>query len=144
MKLKSKDGLEASGGRLLTFRFLLAIALVLGGIAWIIAYYWRVRPDGSPEIVGDLDRWNYVIGFGLFFLGLVVSAHPSTPLGRGNGVVVGMLFCFIAGLLWICAFYLLANDHLDAVPVFNDLQQSNLIVGIAFMAVGFAFATRWE
>ncbi|MCL8026736.1 cell division protein CrgA [Nocardioides bruguierae] len=144
MKLKSRDGLEQSGGRLLSVRFLVAIALVVVGIAWIVAYYWRVRPDGSPAIVGDLDRWNYVIGFGLFFLGLVVSAHPSTPLGRGRGVVVGMLFCFVAGLLWICAFYVLAADHLGSVPVMNDLAQSNLVVGIAFMGVGFAFATRWE
>jgi len=30
------------------------------------------------------------------------------------------------------------------VPVMNDLRQSNLFVGIGFMAVGFTFATRWE
>jgi drug/metabolite transporter (DMT)-like permease len=89
-------------------------------------------------------RWNYVIGFGLFFLGLAVAAHPSTPLGRGRGVVVGMLGCFVLGLLWICTFYVLADGTLNDVPILNDLQQSNLFVGIAFMAVGFTYATRWE
>ena len=63
-------------------------------------------------------------------LGLVISAHPSTPLGRGRGVVVGMLGCFLVGLLWICTFYVFSND-ISNIPVFNDLGQYNLVVGIA-------------
>ena len=55
--------------------------------------------------VQDLQNWNYLVGFGLFMLGLVVAAHPSTPLGRGRGVVVGMLGCFLVGLIWICVYY---------------------------------------
>ena len=39
--------------------------------------------------MGDLGRWNYLIGFLLIFAGLAFAAHPSTPLGRGRGVVVG-------------------------------------------------------
>lgn len=139
-------------GPILSVRFGIALALMVLGIAWIVYYYVGVRPDptdfdavaGSPAFMADLVRWNYVIGFGLFFLGLAVSAHPSTPLGRGRGVVSGMLGCFIAGLIWICLFYILADGQLDSVPVMNDLRQSNLFVGIGFMAVGFTFATRWE
>lgn len=139
-------------GPVLSARFGIALLLMVLGIAWIVYYYVGVRPDpavldsepGSPRFMAELVRWNYVIGFGLFFLGLMISAHPSTPLGRGRGVVVGMLGCFIIGLLWICTFYVIANDQLESVPVMNDLRQSNLIVGIAFMAVGFTFATRWE
>ena len=59
--------------------------------------------------MADLENWNYLIGFGLL-LGLMISAHPSTPLGRGRGVVVGMLGCFLIGLLWICTFYVISND----------------------------------
>jgi hypothetical protein len=78
-------------------------------------------------------------------IGLVIAAHPSTPLGRGRGVVVGMLGCFVIGLLWICTYYIVGTgDHADDLAVFNDLQQKNLFVGIAFMAVGFTFATKWE
>ena len=84
-----------------------------------------------------------LIGFGLLLVGLMVSAHPSTPLGRGRGVVVGMLGCFLIGLLWICTFYVFSDD-LSKLPIFNDLGQWNLVVGIAFMAVGFSFATKWE
>lgn len=139
-------------GPLFSIRFAIALLLVALGIAWVVYYYVAVRPDptvldavaGKPAFMADLVRWNYVIGFGLFFLGLAIAAHPSTPLGRGRGVVVGMLGCFLIGLLWICAFYVLANDQLDSVPVMNDLRQSNLFVGIAFMAVGFTYATRWE
>jgi hypothetical protein len=135
----------------LSIRFVLALVLIVAGIAWIAYYYAGVRPDptvfppeaGSPKKIADLGRWNYVIGFGVFLLGLMVSAHKSTPLGRGRGVVIMMVGCFVVGLLWICTYYLFAQD-LSKIWVFNDLDQWNLAVGIAFMAVGFSFATKWE
>lgn len=137
---------------LFTPRFIASIALMVIGVAWIVVYYTVMR--GNPDIIPagkgsgpgfliDIHRWNYVVGFGLIFLGLVVAAHPATPLGRGRGVVAGMLACFLIGLVWICTFYVFAND-LTKVPVFNDLGQWNLVVGIVFMAVGFTYATRWE
>ena len=153
-KLKARQAyVDPDRGPLVTPRFVVAIVLVLLGIAWIAYYYAVVRVDpnalpapkaGSPQFMADMKRWNYVVGFGLLFVGLMVSAHPSTPLGRNRGVVVGMLTCFLLGLLWICTFYVLSGTHLDKVPVFNDLDQYNLVVGICFMAVGFSFATRWE
>lgn len=137
--------------RIVSVRFVLALLLILGGLAWVLFYYFGVRPDpsqvpveeGSPQAIADLERWNYVIGFGALMLGLMISAHPSTPLGRGRGVVIGMLGCFLVGLLWICTFYVFSDDLSD-LWVFNDLGQWNLVLGIAFMAVGFTFATRWE
>ena len=146
------DPLAPARGPILSPRFIVAVVLMLLGIAWIAYYYTVVRVDptvipapdpGSPGFMADLGNWNYLIGFGLLLLGLVVSAHPSTPLGRGRGVVIGMLSCFLIGLLWICTYYVFSNNISD-VPVFNDLGQKNLIVGIGFMAVGFTFATRWE
>ena len=136
---------------LFTARFVISLLLVLAGIGWLVFYYAQARGNplafppvkGSPKAVADLGDWNYAIGFGLLMLGLVVSAHPSTPLGRGRGVVVGMLACFLIGLLWICTFYVFSND-LSSLWIFNDLGQWNLVVGIAFMAVGFSFATKWE
>ena len=150
-KAKQQELADVGGGPILSVRFLVAIALMLVGIAWIVYFYVAVRVDpsaaeakaGSPAFMADLGNWNYLIGFGLLMLGLAISAHPSTPLGRGRGVVVGMLGCFLIGLLWICTFYVVSNDT-SPIPVMNDLGQSNLVVGIAFMAVGFTFATRWE
>jgi Cell division protein CrgA len=152
-KPKAKqDVFDTASGPVLSARFVVTIVLIVLGIAWIAYYYAVVRVDPTvspapkadgPAFMADLERWNYVIGFGAILLGLVISSHPSTPLGRGRGVVVGMLGCFLIGLLWICTFYVISNNS-DGVPVFNDLGQYNLMVGIAFMAVGFTFATRWE
>ncbi len=148
---KSKTVIAEEKSTLFSVRFLISLLLIVGGIAWLVFYYAQARGnplafppvEGTPTAVADLGRWNYVIGFGVLMLGLIVSAHPSTPLGRGRGVVVGMLACFLIGLLWICTFYVFSDD-LSSLWVFNDLGQWNLVVGIAFMAVGFSFATKWE
>ena len=138
--------------KLLTPRFVLFVLLVALGIAWVAYYYLAVRVDptvlppekaGGPKFLEDLGGWNYVIGFGALFLGLMISAHPATPLGRGRGVVVGMLGCFLIGLIWICTYYVISDD-VSRLPLFDDLENYNLVVGIGFMAVGFTFATRWE
>ena len=147
-KLKpSKDFLNPTRGPIFTPRFIVSLVLMVVGIAWLAFYYVGPRPErlhpSGPQFKQDLHHWNYLIGFGLFFLGLFISAHPATPLGRGRGVVVGMLGCFLLGLAWICTFYIFSDD-LSPIWVFNDLGQKNLLVGIGFMAVGFAFATRWE
>ncbi len=156
-KLKPKEQfVDPERGPLLTPRFVVAVLLMAVGIAWIAYYYVGVRaPEGfdpetaepypatGPGFMQELGNWNYLIGFCVFFVGLIIAAHPSTPLGRGRGVVVGMLACFLIGLLWICTFYVISDDPSE-VPIFNDLDQKNLFVGIAFMAVGFTFATRWE
>ncbi|WP_435741778.1 cell division protein CrgA [Nocardioides sp. SYSU DS0663] len=148
-KNTERDPLAPVRGPVFSVRFILALLLMALGIAWIVFYYAAVRvappatEAGSPAFMADLGDWNYAIGFALIFVGLVVAAHPSTPLGRGRGVVTGMLGCFLLGLVWICTFYIFSDD-LSSLWVFNDLGQMNLVVGIAFMAVGFTYATRWE
>jgi drug/metabolite transporter (DMT)-like permease len=112
------------------------------GIAWI-AVYINVAQDGQQlTFMGDLGRWNFLIGFGLFFLGLALFANPGTPLGRGRGVVVGMLGCFLLGLVWIVVYYMAGQP--TEIPVLRNLDAYNLVVGIGFMACGFVYATRWE
>jgi hypothetical protein len=160
---KNKDGdvfADADRGPVVSLRFAIALLLILGGIGWIFYYYFGIRPTdgfgsigsdgkpnqpGGPSFFADLEGKNYLIGFLALFLGLAVSAHPKTPLGRGRGVVIGMLGCFLIGLLWICVFYIfLTGDNPKDIAILNDLGQKNLFVGIGFMAVGFTFATRWE
>ena len=138
-------------------RCAIAVLLVLAGIAWITYYthfamdaanYVKLpgtkKPDTPFQWMSDLKKWNYVIGFGLAFLGLIVAAHKKTPLGRGRGVVIGMLGCFLLGLIWIVSFYFIGQDDKVHVPVMDQLDQMNLLVGVGFMAVGFTFATKWE
>lgn len=147
--------LMTSGGGYSLTRCALVLLLVVGGIVWMAVYinvamdaanFVKVagakKPDSPLPWMSDLQRWNFVIGFGLIMIGLMVSAHKGTPLGRGQGVVVGMLGSFLLGLVWIVTFYFVGQD--TSIPVMNQLKQSNLFVGIAFMAVGFSFATKWE
>lgn len=123
-------------------RTAVAALLVVVGLAWM-AVYLNVAQDGtSLAWMGDLGRWNFSIGFALILIGLAAAAHPSTPLGRGRGVVVGMLGCFLLGLIWIVVYYVTGQDQ--TVPLVRDLGQYNLVVGIGFMAVGFVYATHWE
>jgi formate hydrogenlyase subunit 4 len=123
-------------------RTIAAALLVALGIAWMVVYI-NVAQDGRELTwMGDLLRWNFLIGFGLIFIGLAVAGHPSTPLGRGRGVVVGMLGSFLLGLVWIVVYYMTGQDL--AIPLMKELGQYNLVVGIGFMAVGFVYATKWE
>src|SRR5918998_1405205 len=122
------DFADPTRGPVVTPRFVIAILLVALGIAWMAYYYLAVRAEspaepGNPAFMADLKRWNYVIGFGAFFLGLAIAAHPSTPLGRGRGVVVGMLGCFLIGLIWICTYYVISDDV--SVPLIRDLGNYN-------------------
>ena len=128
-----------------TVRTALAALLVLAGIAWLVAYTVTDGPDATGDAwawMGDLGRWNYLIGFSLIFLGLSLAAHPSTPMGRGRGVLIGMLGCFLVGVVWIVVYYVTGLQI--TVPLLTDLAQYNLVVGVGFMAVGFVYATRWE
>jgi drug/metabolite transporter (DMT)-like permease len=119
-----------------------AAVAALAGIVWM-AVYINVAQDGEKLLwMGELARWNFLIGFGLIFLGIMIAANPGTPLGRGRGIVVGMLGCFLIGLVWIVTYYMAGGS--DVIPVLRNLDQYNLVVGIGFMAVGFVYATRWE
>ena len=148
-KVNLGDPLNDDRPKVFSARFLVALAAIALGIAWILYYYFGAREglSGKQHGIGfirDLGDWNYLIGFLLLFGGLTIAAHPATPLGRGRGVVTGMLGCFLLGLVWICVYYIWSNNGIEKIWVFNDLGQKNLLVGIGFMAVGFAYATRWE
>ena len=123
-------------------RTALAALLTVGGLAYVVWYVFWVYDDGTPKAVFDLEDWNFLIGFGVMFLGLLMFSHPRTPLGRGRGVVVGMLGSFLIGLAWIVVYYVTSQDA--SIPLIRELGNYNLLVGVGFMAVGFAFATKWE
>ncbi|WP_310306660.1 cell division protein CrgA [Nocardioides marmoribigeumensis] len=53
-----------------------------------------------------------------------------------------MLGCFLLGLVWIVVYYVTSQDA--SLPLVRELGNYNLIVGVAFMAVGFVYATHWE
>lgn len=137
--------LGAAPARTSVVRTAVCALLVLAGIAWLAVYVTLAGPESEGNKLtwmADLAKWNYLIGFGLILVGIALAAHPSTPLGRGRGVVVGMLGCFLLGLVWIVVYYV--TGQTITVPLLTDLSQFNLVVGIGFMAVGFVYATHWE
>ena len=48
----------------------------------------------------------------------------------------------LLGLAWIIVYYVTSQDA--NIPVFRELGNYNLLVGIGFMTTGFVYATRWE
>lgn len=135
----------------------IAVLVAAVGIAWITVYELAAEPHAMGELnskgtavvstslpwMADMKNWNFLIGFGLIMIALIIASDRSTPLGRGRGVVVGMLSCFLFGLVWVVTYYM-AADHITSIPLMKDLNQYNLLVGVGFMAVGFSFATKWE
>ena len=136
-------------------RTAISALLIVLGIVWMAVYINLAQeasefvkfpgakaPSNPLPWMADLGSWNFAIGFGLIFIGLASAANRGTPLGQGRGVVIGMLGCFLIGLVWIVTFYFVGSNA--GIPVMQDLNQYNLLVGIGFMAVGFTFATKWE
>lgn len=119
----------------------IAALLVIVGIAWVVMYDVK-GIDGKPGWMADLGDWNWLVGFGLIIVGLIVASGKGAPLGHGRGVVIGMLGCFILGLIWIVVYYFTSN--VNNFPLLSNLGQWNLGVGIGFIAAGFVFATKWE
>ncbi len=147
---RSMSGYHTSWRRVAVVAVLIAL-----GIAWLAIYtnyamdhaLWSkdlgtAEPSNPLPWMAKLKMWNYLIGFGLIFAGLWISADKSTPAGRGRGVVIGMVGCLLVGLVWIVVFYLAGGN--GNIPVMNQLGQWNLGLGMALVATAFAFATKWE
>lgn len=68
-------------------------------------------------------------------------AAGSRParVGGSRWVAPVMVGCWVLGLAWIVVFYL-APD----LPYVRDLGNWNLAIGMALIALGFVFSTRWE
>lgn len=65
----------------------------------------------------------------------------SFKIGNPVWLAPAMVTMFILGLLWIVVFYLAGSQ----VPVMSDLGNlTNVLIGFAFIGVGFALATRWK
>ena len=151
-KAKRQELIDPTRGPLFTPRFILALLLMVGGIAWIVYYYVVVRVDptvtpppeaGKPAFMADLEDWNYLIGFGMLMrrpAGLGPPLDPARPRPRRRRRHARLLPDRSAVDLHV----LRDEQQPVVVPVMNDLGQKNLFVGIGFMAVGFTFATRWE
>jgi hypothetical protein len=71
------------------------------------------------------------------------ASQSQEPVKIGSPVwlVPTMVTMFLIGLIWIVIFYLAGNQ----IPVMRDLSNLvNVLVGFAFIGVGFALSTKWQ
>jgi hypothetical protein len=73
------------------------------------------------------------------------SAYTPPPAPAGPDVPKRwiaplMLAMFLIGLVYIVVYYLAGSN----IPFMEGLGNWNILVGFAFIGVGFALATRWK
>lgn len=49
----------------------------------------------------------------------------------------------VIGLIWIVVFYTLSDGSRN-IPLYSDLGQWNLVIGMGFIVAAFGFAMKWE
>ena len=77
------------------------------------------------------------------------SPNASTTTAQQGPVHIGpkpwlaplMVTLMVVGLLWIVVFYL-AGDRISLMQSIGNL--GNVLIGFAFIGVGFALSTRWR
>jgi hypothetical protein len=133
----------------------LALVLLLAGIAWVVGTVFATTDNDFPgvaEIPGlfDLGKWNYAIAAALGFAAMTVadSTRPEPPPGGPQKVGnrwagPAMVTSAIIGLLWIVVFYVINGTDAD-IPVYSDLGQWNIVIGMGFIMAAFGFAMKWE
>jgi hypothetical protein len=67
------------------------------------------------------------------------ASRKPVRVGGRRWIAPVMVTLWLVGLAWIVVFYL-APD----AKVISDIGNWNLVIGMALIAVGFVFATKWE
>jgi sorbitol-specific phosphotransferase system component IIBC len=66
--------------------------------------------------------------------------HPMTgPLESPGWLAPTMVGAFLIGLIWIVIFYVTSTSY--PIP---GIGAWNMVVGFAFIGVGFSLATKWR
>ena len=68
------------------------------------------------------------------------GSTAARPRATSRLIAPAMVTCWVLGLLWIVAYYILG----DRVAFIGNLGFWNIVIGMALVGVGFVFATRWE
>lgn len=69
---------------------------------------------------------------------------PVKPKPIGNRwAAPAMISCALIGLAWIVVFYVFQGVDVT-IPVFSDLGNWNLVVGMGFIVAAFGFSMKWE
>lgn len=71
---------------------------------------------------------------------------PKAPQPKRIGnrwAAPAMIASGVIGLIWIVVFYTL-SDGSRSIPIYSDLGQWNLVIGMGFIVAAFGFAMKWE
>ncbi len=132
----------------------LAAALLLVAIGWAVATVFATTTNDFPkvgEIPGlfGIGKWNYAIAAALAFVAMSVAdrTRPAPEPGKqtlaNRWAGPAMVTSAIVGLLWIVVFYVVGGTD-KTIPVYSDLGQWNIVIGMGFILAAFGFAMKWE
>lgn len=68
-----------------------------------------------------------------------VATTPAVPKDSPKWLAPVMVAAFVLGLAWIVTFYITSTDY--PIP---SIGAWNMVVGFAFITVGFGLSTRWR
>jgi hypothetical protein len=129
----------------------LAITLLLASIAWFVGAYFATSDDDFPRVgevpvLSGIGGWNWLIAIVLGLIAVTVAdstrpPHQGTVGWRYAGHA--MVASGVIGLVWIVVFYVISNTE-TRIPIYSDLGQWNILIGMGFIIAAFGFATKWE
>lgn len=133
----------------------LALVLLLVAIGWAVATVFATTDNDFPGVgevplLFGIGKWNYGIAAAFGFAAMSVADRtrparpPREPGTLGNRWAgPAMVTSALVGLLWIVVFYVVSGT--DArIPVYSDLGQWNIVIGMGFILAAFGFAMKWE
>ncbi|MGI9084838.1 MAG: cell division protein CrgA [Aeromicrobium sp.] len=133
----------------------LALALLVGAIAWLIGTIFATTANDFPSIgeipvLFGIGKWNYAIAAALGFAAMSIAdrtrpaPQPGEPGTTGNRwAAPAMVASALIGLLWIVVFYVVGGTD-TRIPFYSDLGQWNIVIGMGFILAAFGFAMKWE
>ena len=133
----------------------LALVLLVGAIAGFVATVFATTGSDFPGIgevpvLFGLGKWNYAFVAVLALAAMSVADRTRPPRAPGEPgttanrwAAPAMLASGIIGLLWIVVFYVISGTD-ATIPIYSDLGQWNIVIGMGFILAAFGFAMKWE
>jgi hypothetical protein len=132
----------------------LAALLLLVAIVWAVAAFFATTTHDFPQVgevpwLFGIGKWNYAIAAAVAFVAMSVADRTRPAPEPGKQTIVNrwagpaMVASAIIGLLWIVVFYVVGGTN-TTIPIFTDLGQWNIVIGMGFILAAFGFAMKWE
>lgn len=131
----------------------LALLLLVVAIGWAVGAFFTVSDRSFPTIgaipgLFDLGAWNFAIAAVIALVASSVAGRtrpepePGAPTGNRYAAPL-MIASAVVGLLWIVVFYVISGTDI-VIPVYSDLGDWNIVIGMGFIVAAFGFAMKWE